>query len=95
MLATWDPNWTMEEIMDGQGRLYVSPPEALHFSAHWVYPDGWKLTVSMRRVEQSWQGAYHAQYDHLSTDEMFQVAEDELKGLWVMADSVSLEDELP
>lgn len=79
--------------MDGQIRLWATPPEALSISAHWDYPDGWRVVITMRRVDQSWQGAYRHAYDHLTTPEMFDVIDGELLELRRNADGAELDDD--
>jgi hypothetical protein len=54
--------------MHGQQQLKLAP-EAMHVQCTFR-PDGWQLTLIMRRQGQSWGDAYSATYDHLTTAEL-------------------------
>ena len=54
-------------------RLFRLAYEAIALTANYRPGEGWRLTVTARRQDESWAEAHQATYDCLSTDELADV----------------------
>lgn len=58
---------------DDSARLVAGEPEGVTVSAHYVIPDGWKLSITVRRQFQDWRQASAGHYERLTTQELVDV----------------------
>jgi hypothetical protein len=53
----------------------------MHLQCTYVVPEGWHLTIVMRRDGEPWSDAYRADYSHLASGELLDVLCEELAQL--------------
>jgi len=63
----------MEQI-----RLFRLATEVIHIHSTFVAGEGWHVTFTSRRQDESWADTRPSTYSHLTTDELLQVIDAEL-----------------
>jgi hypothetical protein len=56
-----------------QEKLFRLAYEAIALNAHYCHGEGWRLVVTARRQDETWDEAHQATYDRLTTDELADV----------------------